>query len=323
MPNFSAIREAQMSKPSRQLPSGLDLYLDHAAHFVADRDTASAALARAGFAPSPISIQVNPNPIGPNPIGPNPSGGASLPTGTGNVCAMLENGYVEVLFKTADTALGRDLDSARARYEGLHLAAFAVADAARWHAHLVSAGFRVLAIVDMTRPVETIGGFDTAAFSVVRLEAGQMPEGRIQMLRHHTEHAVWQPRWLDHPNTAVGLVALTIAVQDLAEATARFTRFFGRDAEATATGSRFALDRGRIDLMTPEAFAMRWPGLTIPSLPFIGICTLAVRSIDTCADVLTRGGLHVFRHATRIEARFPPELGHGLWEFIEQPARLS
>src|SRR5215213_4662769 len=96
----------------RQLPLGAEIFLDHVGHFVADADAASGALARAGFAPAPKSIQT----------------ADGQRTGTGNVTAMLERGYIEVLFKTADTALGREFDASLARYHGLHLIAFAVAD---------------------------------------------------------------------------------------------------------------------------------------------------------------------------------------------------
>ena len=56
----------------------------------------------------------------------NPDG---TPTGTGNVTAMFSRGYIEVLFKTADTPLGREFDLALAGHAGVHLAAFSVADA--------------------------------------------------------------------------------------------------------------------------------------------------------------------------------------------------
>ena len=91
-----------------------------------------------------------------------------------------------------------------ARYRGLHLAAFAVADAAATHARLANAGFRMQPLVDMRRPVGTADGEDIAAFSIVRPAPGEMPEGRIQALTHRTEHTVWQQRWLSHPNGATG-----------------------------------------------------------------------------------------------------------------------
>ena len=102
-----------------QLPLGEEIFLDHVGHFVPDVEAARQALTRAGFAPTPVSIQVNPD----------PDGGAPRLTGTGNVTAMFARGYVEVLFKTADTPLVAELETAFARYRGYHLVAFAVADA--------------------------------------------------------------------------------------------------------------------------------------------------------------------------------------------------
>src|SRR3954469_9969378 len=100
---------------SRQLPIGEEIFLDHVGHFVRDAEAATRALTRVGFAPTPKSVQVNPD----------PAGGAPQPAGTGNVTAMLARGYVEVLFKSADTPLGQEIDHALARYDGVHLIACA------------------------------------------------------------------------------------------------------------------------------------------------------------------------------------------------------
>src|SRR5262249_23875210 len=170
-------RTSWSNEVDRQLPVGDEIFLDHIAHFVPDREAARAALARAGFAPTPVSIQVNPD----------PAGGPPRPAGTGNVTAMFARGYIEILFKTADTPVGREFDAALARHPGLHLAAFAVADAAAAHRRLDEAGFGMQPLVAMQRPVDTAQGPDIAAFTIARLVPGQMPEGRIQMLTHRTE----------------------------------------------------------------------------------------------------------------------------------------
>ncbi|MBO0752103.1 MAG: AMP-binding protein, partial [Bradyrhizobiaceae bacterium] len=172
-------KEADAGDACRRLPVNHEIFLDHVAHFVSDLEGASRALVRAGFAPTPASVQAHPGPAG-----------APQPTGTGNVTCMLEQGYLEVLFKTSDTPLSRELDAALARYRGVHLAAFAVSDAAAMHARLREAGFQMRPLVNMQRPVTTAGGDAIAAFSVVRLAPGEMPEGRIQALTHHTEDAV-------------------------------------------------------------------------------------------------------------------------------------
>src|SRR5215813_13536688 len=86
----SAMTNAPKSAIDRQLPLGDEIFLDHVGHFVPDPQAASDALARIGFTPTPVSVQVDP---------------AGAPTGSGNVCAMFARGCIEVLFQTAATPL--------------------------------------------------------------------------------------------------------------------------------------------------------------------------------------------------------------------------
>jgi glyoxalase-like protein len=298
---------AEGRQVDRQLPLGKEIFLDHVGHFVRDPQAASRALARAGFAPTPMSVQTQPDPAG-----------APRLTGTGNVTAMLTRGYVEVLFKTADTPLGHELDAAMARHAGIHLVAFAVADAASAHRRLCDSGFRMRPLVDMQRPVDTIEKLGTAAFTVARLEPGEMSEGRIQLLTHRTEHMVWQPRWLSHPNGAVGLTSVVIAVSDLNEAGQRFERLTGRCARATSFAQSFDLDRGSVDLVTASTFALMCPQIPIPALPFIGAYGIKVGSLEVAERTLRQGGLAIQRIGGRcLVAAFPKELGLGAWLFSD------
>jgi hypothetical protein len=296
----------------RRLPAGDEIFLDHVGHFVADPAAAARALAQAGFAPTPPSIQVNPD----------PGGGPPRKTGTGNVTAMLDRGYIEFLFKTADTPLAQQFDAAMARYRGLHLAAFAVADAAATHARLAKAGFRLQPVVDMRRPVGTAEGEDIAAFSIVRLAPDEMPEGRIQALTHRTERAVWQPRWLAHPNGATGLIDVVIAEADVAEAAGRFGRFLGRRAEFDRFGQGITLDRGRVQFVSPAMLDRLFPGLEIPALPFICGYGVAVQSLDATAACLAAGGISLGRRDDCIITPFPAPLGTGCWAFVEDAGAL-
>jgi hypothetical protein len=286
----------------RQLPTGDEIFLDHVAHFVRDVDSARTALAAAGFAPTPVSIQVDAD---------------SQPTGTGNVTAMFRRGYMEVLFKTADTALGRELDAAVDQYPGLHLAAFAVADAATTHGRLGVSGFRMRPLVEMQRPVTTETGAGTAAFTIARVEPGVMAEGRIQILTHRTEHTVWQTRWLDHPNGTLALAGLMIAVADLDEAAPRFARFTDRPAMPSRLGRTICLDRGRVELVAREAFIDMLPEVAIPRLPFIGAYGLIVGSLSQTEAVLRQGGLQPHAIGSALAVSFPAELGVGAWLFAE------
>jgi hypothetical protein len=296
---------------NRQLPVGDEIFLDHVAHFVRDADAAQQALVCCGFAPTPISIQVNPDPAG-----------GQRPTGTGNVTAMFERGYTEVLFKTADTPLAREFDAMLAEHAGLHLAAFAVADAQAAHRRLAANGFRVRDLVHMSRPVDTEAGCDTAAFTIARVEPGVMPEGRIQMLTHHTQQTVWQKRWLAHPNSAIGLIEVVVAVADVEEAAQRFARFTGRTAKRTPGGAVLRLDRGGVYLVNYDRISERVPEVAITKLPFMAGYALRVRSLAAAEMAVERAGLEWHAFDEGITAAFPVELGQGAWFFVERASAL-
>ncbi|MFZ1921274.1 MAG: VOC family protein [Xanthobacteraceae bacterium] len=295
----------------RLLPAGDEIFLDHVGHFVRDGEAASRALERCGFAPTPISIQANPDPAS-----------TTRPTGTGNVTAMLSRGYLEVLFKTSDTPLSRELDTALERHAGLHLAAFAVADAAKAHRRLAVDGFAVRELVQMQRPVATAAGDATAAFTIARVEPGVMPEGRIQVLTHHTERAVWQERWLSQPNSAVGLLDVMIAVADVAEAADRFGRFIGRTATPTPGGAFIRLDRGGVYLLTHERAMEKLPEVAFGAPPFMVGYALRVTSLAAAEAAVDNAGLEWHAFEDGIAAAFPAELGEGAWLFVEQASGL-
>jgi hypothetical protein len=290
----------------RQLPVGGEIFLDHIAHFVRDRDAAAAAMERAGFAPTPISIQTDKGQL----------------TGTGNVTAMLTRGYIEVLFKTADTPLGQEFDASLSRYSGVHLMAFGVADAAGESARLARARFHVRPLVELRRPVETATGNAEAAFTVARVDADDMAEGRIQLLTHHTEDAVWQKRWLSHPNGATQLIDVVATVPSIEEAAARYARFLGRKALARRMGWSLPLDRGGVQLMDASQFSRLVPGVPIPSLPFIGAYAIRVDSRNSTAAVLRARGLSFEQRDGMLFVPFPRELGQGAWIFVEQLSDL-
>jgi len=292
---------------NRRLPLGEEIFLDHIGHFAREPQAASRALARAGFAPTPVSMQVDP---------------AGMPTGTGNVTAMFARGYVEVLFKTADTALGREFEAAISGHAGVHLVAFSVTNAERARERLQSAGFRMRPLVQFQRPVETESGSGIAAFTVARVERGEMAEGRIQILTHRTEDTVWQKRWLTHTNGAVGLCDVMIAVADAAEAAERFARFTDRKAVSTKIGRAVMLDRGAVQLVSAKTFAELLPEVKIPSLPFIGAYGVAVLSLEKAEAALRQGQIAMRRIGRALVAKFPEELGIGAWLFVEQPSDL-
>jgi len=192
-----------------------------------------------------------------------------------------------------------------------------VADAAGAHRRLAGNGFRVRPLVEMQRPVDSGAGPGTAKFTLARVEAGEMPEGRIQMLTHRTEHLVWQPRWMAHRNGALALMRVLIVVANVDEAANRYARFSGRVATRAAFGYAIALDRGRVDLMTADGFRQVLPETPIPCLPFMGAYEIKVRSLAALRDVLKHAASQWRERADKVIAPFPEELGQGAWVFTQ------
>jgi hypothetical protein len=295
--------------PNRRQPSGSEIFLDHIGHFVGDIGTAGAALALAGFQTTPSSIQQHTNPDG-----------TTSQTGTGNITVMLDQGYLEILFKTADTPLGQEFDAALSAYPGVHLAAFAAADARIQSTRLQHEGFLTQPVVDLRRPIGTENGVAEAAFSVARVKHGEMPEGRMQFLTHHTEETLWQPRWLKHPNGAKALRDVVIAVENVGNAAKRFGRFLAHKGRPNANGTLIALERGGVQLMNAKAFeAMFGP---VPRLPFVGAYAVEVASVSATDELLRKHKIARSRLGNALKVPFPTSLGLGTWLFVERERSL-
>lgn len=257
--------------------------LDHVGIAGPDLDALAAAYERLGFRLTPPAQHHAP---GPDLV--------VRPIGTGNRCAMLRQGYLE-LIAVIDPALpSNTLDRFLARYHGLHIIAFAIEDPEAELARLRAAGIAIAGIAWLERPVEAPGGPATARFA--RLPMPDAPEGRIQLIRHLTPELLWQPDLLDHPNCAVALEEVTLVVADPAASADRFARLVGGAATPTADGLVITLPTGQVRFTAGEPY----PGVTAPALPFIAGATIrtddggaAIRRIAGAAGRETTDGFLV------------------------------
>ncbi len=280
-----------------QLPDAGAVFLDHVAHFVPAMDPAAEALKRCGFQLTPFTAQSN------------RIGGKALPAGTGNRCAMLRRGYVEILAATGDTPLGHQLGERLARHVGLHLAAFSSTDAAGEHRRLADAGFPVEPLVDMRRPVATEDGEHDARFTIARIAPGIMPEGRIQFLTHHTANLVWREPYLDHPNGAQALSALWVAAVDPDEPARRFARFTGHPARHDGEMATITLERGALRLASPEFLQYKFGIAPGPPLPYFAAYEIAVADLDSVRRLLDAAGLATAANAAGVALTLPRSIG--------------
>ena len=137
--------------------------------------------------------------------------------GSGNRCAFFKHGYVELIGILDPALYPNAVDQFVARYHGLHIAAFAMADAEANLARLRAGGLAIPGVAYLERPVEA--GGPTARFA--RLPFPDAPEGRVQLITHLTPELVWDPRWMHHANKVEALEALVLVAANPAETAAR------------------------------------------------------------------------------------------------------
>lgn len=257
--------------------------LDHVGVAGPDLGPLAATYERLGFMLSPVARQSGRR---------TPDSPVEL-FGSGNRCAFLRHGYIELIAVLDPAGFANGLDGFLARYAGLHILALAIEDEQANLDRLRRAGVPIAGIAALERPVEP--GGPIARFA--RLPLPDAPEGRLQLIRHLTPELVWQPRWMDHPNRAVALEALVLAAASPAETAARLSRLAGLPLQpdpasgfmlvlpgaAGAAGPLAPVLPTRIRILDPDALPRVLPGVEPPCPPFMA--GMVVRTADGNAAV--------------------------------------
>jgi hypothetical protein len=254
--------------------------LDHVAVMSEDLTAMGAAYERLGFQLTPLSQH----------SGARTAGGAVEPWATGNRCIMLRRGYIELMGIVVPGLYDNGLSKFVARYEGVHILAFGCNDAQGASDRLKREGFDVTGIHGLARELDVPNGRATAKFNLVRLPSDEMPESRVLAIEHLTPEHLWQDRYLDHPNGAVGLTALAVCVADVEEAAARYGRMFGVTATGDKARRTFDLAAGRFTLLSEAALKSEL-GLDAPILPFAASFTVAVTDPGKARAVMEQAGI--------------------------------
>ena len=234
--------EGAKSEADRQLPIADEIFLDHVGHFVRDPEAATRALVRAGFAPTPVSIQVNPAPDG-----------APRLTGTGNTTAMFARGYIEALFRTADTpaqprAHGGDGALSRRASRGLRGDRCGDGASASDRFGFSHAAIGADAAPGRHRRGTRDGGVYARAGRAGRNAGGPHPNSHPPDRAHGVAAALaFTSERRDRAHQC------SIVAADVAETAQRFARFTGRARSPSPFGQTIELDRGRVDLVTRTA----------------------------------------------------------------------
>ena len=237
--------------------------------------------------------------------------------GTGNRCAFLRHGYIELLAIFDPSLFDNQVKRFIARYEGLHILALGMQDEMANLARMQAAGIPIPGVAWLERPIDKPDG-PRAKFA--RLPFPDAPEGRIQLIRHLTPELIWDPRWMDHANHADAVVAMIMASAEPAETATRLSRLMGLPflpdpaggfqirlpGAAGAAGPQSPAMETLVRILEPDALGQVLPGVVAPTLPFMA--GMVVRTDDGNAAVRALGLPLV---AAPDGLMVPPELAGG------------
>ena len=233
--------------------SGAAQTLDHVGIVGADLDALAAVFANLGFALTPLARH---------------AGGR-----TGNRCIMFRDGGYLELVATVNGGTSATLDRFLCRYPGIHILALGIDDTTAAAERLRRAGINTHA----DRTERSTDDSDPAAPQVAfaLLTPPDPPEGRVHLIRHLTPDALWQERFLTHPNQTVRLEEAILVAPVPAETAARLSVLAGRPVQPDPAGGYvLPLQTGRLRILPPASWASLHPNRAAPTLPWIGGLTL-------------------------------------------------
>ncbi len=249
--------------------------IDHALVGVRDLESARETWARLGFTLSPR--------------------GRHIGWGTGNYCAMLERGYVELLGILDASLFTNNLDKFLAEREGLMGLAFGTDDAMACHAALKAAGLDPEGPKELKRELETANGVVTPEFSLVFLPPDKVPDASAFICQHLTPDLIRRPEWLKHANGARRLVSITVASNDPVGAAFGYEPLFGADAVKVANGLTAIVHDGMaLRFVAPGMLSALYPGVDLaeaPKVPFVVGMKMEVADAAKCRAHLENSGI--------------------------------
>ena len=173
--------------------------------------------------------------------------------GSSNQLAMFASDYLELLGFGTGGATRAEIERFPIGLNGL---VFKADDAERIYRDALAAGLPVQPVQSFSRPVTLAGETRDARFRTTRLDAKQVPLGRVYFCEHLTPDLVWRPEWQNHANGARAIARVVVATPDPQQTAALFQALFG-SAPAAAPGDRLVIAAGaaRIELAPPAALA--------------------------------------------------------------------
>ena len=280
--------------------------LDHPVLAARDLDVARVAYERLGFTIPPR--------------------GSHVEWGTGNLCIMFADDYLEIRGIIDASRFTMNLDEHLDNYgEGLMGVAFRTDDVRSSYQDMISHGMCVAEPRRLTRNFEHPEGWTQPSFELCVPEPDDI-EGlmHVVVLQHLTPELIRRPDFLSHPNGCTGVNSMSGIIYDADRVAGKLTLLIGDESiQRNSDGVRLVVPtRQRIDLLLPHAYQARFgKSVAMPEseIPRLGAMTLRVESLSRTQEVFAGNDLG-FDAVDPRTIRVGPDFTCGVaLEFTEEP----
>jgi len=253
-----------------QKHNGIEL-IDHPVIAVTDLDQARETYERLGFTVPPR--------------------GSHIEWGTGNLCIMFGDDYLEMRGIIDASRFTMHLDSHLDKFgEGLMGVAFGTADVKASYSEAIANGIDTGNLRQLRRNFEHPEGWTQPSFELFAPAAADI-EGlmHVVVIQHLTPELIRRPEYLEHANGCLGVNSMAGMIYDIAGCAEKMRRLLGEDAvEVSEAGVFLRLPSGqRIDLRLPQQDR---PGSS-DEIPRLESLTLHVRGLQNTADFFSGNGV--------------------------------
>ncbi len=155
------------------------------------------------------------------------------------------------------------------------------------HDRLVAAGVPRGDIRPYQRNVDTETGQQLMRALAFGFPPEANPEALIQMCQHLTPELVFQNRYQQHDNGAVGVVEITVCSDDPASFAGSYARYTGHDHTKDDYVYTVDLGKSRVRVVAPETLPALIPGALPPAMPSLVGFTVTVTDLDATRALLT------------------------------------
>ena len=227
-----------------------------------------------------------------------PRGTHSKNMGTENHCMMLKNGYFEILGISHSTNFNAGWRVKLKHREGLEAVPLASENVDQLRDELYDRGLELPETIEFSRPVNLSGKPSEAKFRLVMVPDKYSPNMSTFVIQHLTRKVVWNPKYLDHANGAIGVQSVTGIHKEPHEIITSYKKLFGEHALSVfENGIQINTGKGKINFVTPSAYTKLFPNISpdpIARPPYLAALSINVTDLQLTTDYFHHHGVECF-----------------------------